>query len=127
MILASQQVDYSENQVIHLLNSKPHGTPSFAVKRLSTAGFQVNYREWSLADLFLALAEQHPIVIFVRTGFLEYWHEDAAHAVVVVGGEPDHHFWVHDPMFPKGPQLVSWDGLLAAWGEFNFVGATITR
>jgi hypothetical protein len=127
MVLAGQDAHYSEKQIIHLLNSQPYGTPSFAVKRLNEAGFTVNYREWSIGDLFTALTTHLPLVIFVRTGFLEYWQEDVAHALVVVGGEYEQHFWVHDPMLPEGPKIVSWDGLLAAWGEFNFVGATITR
>lgn len=127
MVLAGQNSHYSEAQIINLLHSQPYGTPSFAVKRLSRVGLQVNYHEWSLTDLFITLTNQLPLIIFVRTGFLEYWYEDVAHALVVVGVEQEHHFWVHDPMLPEGPKIVSWDGLLAAWGEFNFVGATITQ
>ena len=69
-------------------------------------------------------AEQ-PVILFVRTGFLDYWQDDVAHAVVVIGVEEKEQFWVHDPALPDGPRAVSWNGLLAAWAEFGYRAALI--
>lgn len=47
----------------HMLQSQPYGTPSFAVNRLSRVGFQVDYREWSITDLFTALTNQLLLIV----------------------------------------------------------------
>ncbi len=65
------------------------------------------------------------MLAFVRTQFLDYWQEDVAHAVVIVDAEPDQIFWIHDPALAAGPIATLWDGLLAAWAEFSYRGATI--
>ena len=73
----------------------------------------------------VVLGAGQPAILFVRTGFLGYWHKDVAHAIVVVGAEEDQQFWLHDPALPTGPVDVSWDELLAAWAEFGYRGAAI--
>jgi hypothetical protein len=65
------------------------------------------------------------MIAFVRTQFLDYWQEDVAHAVVIVGAEPEDLFWVHDPAFATGPVTTLWNGLLAGWAEFSYRGATL--
>lgn len=125
MVLASLGLEHSESQISQILGAREFGTPSFAVQRLTTLGLQVIYREWSIPQLLAALDARQPVILFVRTGLLDYWREDVAHAVVVVGVEESQHFWLHDPALSTGPLVVSWNGLLAAWAEFGYRGATI--
>jgi hypothetical protein len=127
MLLAYVGVEKTEAEAIRLLNAQEYGTPSFAIQRLSSLGLNVRYQEWSIAELMSALVNSQPLVIFVRTGFLDYWQIDVAHALIIVGVDEGKQFWVHDPARPSGPQMVSWDGLLAAWAEFGYRGATVTR
>ncbi|MBE7528711.1 MAG: hypothetical protein HND44_02205 [Chloroflexi bacterium] len=127
MMLAHSAVLLSESEVAKVLEAKSYGAPSFAIKKLRKPGFTVNYREWSITEVTTALAGNKPVLIFVRTGFLEYWPEDVAHAVIIVGVEQDRQFWVNDPARADAPIAVSWDGLLAAWGEFGYRGATISK
>ena len=85
------------------------------------------YGVWSIPQLLSALDAGQPVILFVRTGFLDYWQEDVAHAIVVVGVTEGQQFWLHDPALPTGPLIVSWDGLLAAWAEFSYRGAALSR
>jgi hypothetical protein len=41
--------------------------------------------------------------------------------------EPEHQFWINDPARADAPIAVSWDGLLAAWGEFAYRRATVNK
>jgi hypothetical protein len=70
------------------------------------------------------LNTKQPVIAFVRTGFLDYYQEDFAHAVVV-GASPEEYFWIQDPIQQTGPVSVSWNGLLAAWAEFGYRGAVL--
>ncbi len=125
MVLAYVGLEYSEAKVSSTLGAREFGTPSFAVQRLTALGLRVIYREWSIPQLLVALNARQPVILFVRTGFLDYWQKDVAHAVVVVGAEEGQRFWLHDPSVPTGPLSVSWDGFLAAWAEFGYRGAAI--
>lgn len=126
MVLAHLGLKHSEVKVIRTLNVQEFGTPSFAIRRLTALGLQVTYREWSMSQLLDALEAGQPVILFVRTGFLDYWQEDVAHAVVAVGAQEDQQFWIHDPALSTGPSIVSWNGLLAAWAEFEYRGAAIS-
>jgi len=125
MVLTHLGLECSEAEVSQMLGAREFGTPSFAVRRLIAEGLQVTYGEWSVAQLATVLAAERPVILFVRTGLLDYWQEDVAHAVVVVGVEEGERFWVHDPALPDGPRAVSWNGLLAAWAEFDHRAALI--
>jgi len=127
MVLAYLGLERSEDEVSQVLGAQEFGTPSFAVRRLMAWGLQTTYREWSISHLLAVLGSGQPVILFVRTGFLDYWQRDVAHAVVVVGARADQQFWLHDPALPTGPRGVSWDGFLAAWAEFGCRGATISR
>ena len=126
MILAYLGLEQSEAEVARILGVQDYGAPSFSVRRLATLGLRVIYREWSIAQLLAALGAGQPVILFVRTGFLDHWQEDVAHAVVVVGVEKGQSFSLHDPALPTGPLPVSWHGLLAAWAEFGYRGAAVT-
>jgi len=127
MVLAHLNLEYSEAEIRQVLGAQEFGTPSFAVRRLTTLGLRVIYHEWSILQLLTALDVGQPIILFVRTGFLDYWQGDVAHAVVVVGAREGQQVWLHDPALPAGPLVVSWNGLLAAWAEFGYRDAVITR
>lgn len=125
MVLAYLGIKRSEAQVRKVLGAEEWGTPTFAIQRLASAKLEVIYREWSITELLSALTAGQPVIVFVRTGFLGYYTEDFAHALVVVGADPEQQFWIHDPGQPSGPITVSWNGLLAAWAEFGYRGAAL--
>lgn len=127
MVLAYLGIDLPETEIGRIMGAREYGTPSFAIQKLTLLGVQVNYQEWSFPALLSTLQNQQPVIVFVQTGFLDYYQEDFAHALIIVGSTTDHQFWVHDPAYQAGPLAVSWDGLLAAWAEFGYRGATITR
>ncbi len=127
MVLAYWGLERSEAQIRQLLGTREFGTPAFAVQRVAVLGLVVTYRAWSVPQLLATLDAGQPLILFVRTGFLDHWQEDVAHAVVVVGAEEDICFWLHDPAFPSAPMMVSWNGVLAAWAEFGYRGAVISR
>jgi len=126
MVLANLAIDLSEEEISRIIGASDFGTPSFAIQKLATLNLQVDYREWTVPALLSALTEHKPVIIFVRTGFMDYWESDFAHAIIVVGAILDERFWVYDPAQADSPLSVSWDGLLAAWAEFGYRGATIT-
>jgi len=126
MVLAYLGIERAEAKVSRVLGAQEYGTPSFAIQRLADLGVQVTYRQWPLPELMTTLTSKQPVIVFVRTGFLGYWTEDVAHAVVIVGVEEGHHFWINDPAREQAPLIVSWDGLLAAWAEFDYRGATLS-
>ena len=126
MVLAYLGIERSEAEVGQVLGAQEYGTPSFAIQRLSVLGVQVTYRQWPLSELMGTLASKQPVIVFVRTGFLEHWVEDVAHAVVIVGVEEGRRFWINDPARQQAPLAVSWDGLLAAWAEFDYRGAALS-
>jgi ABC-type bacteriocin/lantibiotic exporter with double-glycine peptidase domain len=127
MVLAYWGIERSEAEVRRVLGSRSFGTPSYAVERLSRWGMHVRYSEWSISQLIQFFGSRVPVIVFVRTAFLDHWQYDVAHAVVLVGCEENQRFWMHDPALPAGPTAVSWPGTLAAWAEFGYRGAAITR
>jgi len=127
MMLAYLGVEMTEVEVSRVLGAQGFGAPSFAVQRLAALNLKVTYREWSISQLLEALEAKIPVLVFVRTAFLDHWTQDVAHAIVIVGAVENRQFWIHDPVWPTGPLAVSWDGLLAAWAEFSYRGAAIAK
>ncbi len=124
MVLATWERNTTEQALSELLGSTPMGTPSSRIQRLSLWGYQVIYRTATLAELKSWLTQGIPIIAFVRTQFLTYWHEDTPHAVVIVG-IGDNEVYLHDPAFTVAPQITLLDGFLAAWIEQDEVVAVI--
>jgi ABC-type bacteriocin/lantibiotic exporter with double-glycine peptidase domain len=127
MILSGQGLQHSEAEITKIIGAQAHGAPSYSVMRLQSPRLHVEYRSWSIVDVLSAIRSGTPAIAFVRTQFLDYWQEDVAHAVVIVGAEPEEMFWVHDPMLATGPVTTLWNGLLAGWAEFSYRGATLRR
>jgi ABC-type bacteriocin/lantibiotic exporter with double-glycine peptidase domain len=124
MVLAYHGIKLTEQELVQKLGSQIWGTPSFAIQKLANSRLEVNYREWSLVELKTILSQQ-PVIAFVQAGFLGYYHDDFAHAVVIIGVTPTQNFWLNDPHQPTGSTEVSSNGLLAAWAEFSYRGATL--
>ena len=116
-----------EKELCRLLDAQPHGTPASRVNRLTTLNVSVDHRERKSSELPSLFAANIPLIASVRTRDLGYWKIDAAHAVVIVGIEPERFFWIHDSSLAKGPVQVIWNGLLAGWVEYDYKGATIQR
>lgn len=127
MVLAYLGHTQDEAHIAHTLGAKPYGTPSFALEKLTDSDIQVVYQQWSAAELSQMLDVGYPVIVFVRTIFLDYYQEDFAHALVVIECVTGRHVQVHDPAQPTGPTAVSWDGFLAAWSEFDYYGAVIRQ
>lgn len=125
MILAYFGHEREEADVGRILGARKYGTPSSAIERLNDSEIEVIYQPWSAVELFSMFEAGNPAIVFVRTIFLDYCQEDYAHALVVVGGSPDQQFWIQDPARQAGPISVSWDGVLAAWSEFDYHGAVV--
>ncbi len=88
MILDRLKIHFDEDRLVELLGTRNFGTPGFAIKRLETIGVQLNYGECNIPNLLAILDSGIPIILFVRTGFLDDWKEDVAHAVVLVEATP---------------------------------------
>ena len=125
MLLSYLGSERDEAGIAQILGTKTYGTPSSAIERLGGSHIEVVYQQWSTAELSLMLEAGNPLIAFVRTIFLGYYQEDFAHALVVIESEPDQYFRVQDPAQSTGPTKVSWDGMLAAWAEFDYYGAVL--
>ncbi len=73
-----------------------------------------------------AIDYNQPPVLFVKTGDLSYWHDNTAHAVILIGYDEDV-VLLADPQFADSPQRVGWGELMLAWSEQDYYFALITR
>ena len=119
-------ISRSEAELVRQLDATPLGTPGSRLLRLRSRRLRVAYVPFTLPLLKSQLQNQTPVIVLVRTIFLDYWQDDVAHAVVVVGYNDDH-LLLNDPAFDHAPQQASLNGFLAAWGEFDFLTGLITR
>ncbi len=124
IVLAYLQSPVTEEKVSDLFEAEPEGTPASRVQRLKQWNFQVMYGTTSLTDLYHSLQQNIPPIVFVQTGFLDYWQSNVRHAVVVIGLD-DKTVWIHDPAFDEAPQQCLLDGFLAAWTEMDETAAII--
>ena len=119
MVLQYLGVDISQTGLNHLFDLTPLGVPLSRMERLEKFDIQVTiHRQGDLDDLLTALNDNHPTILFVRTGELPYWGEDVQHALVLVGYEGEQVF-LNDPAFPNAPQKVLMTELMLAWDEFD--------
>lgn len=125
IILAYFGSPVTEETVSTLFDALPEGTPASRVLRLRQWNFHVIYQSASVHDLRSWLQRGIPPIVFVQTGFLEYWSINVRHAVVVVGLD-ETTIWLHDPAFAEAPHSCLLDGFLAAWAEMDETVAIIT-
>ena len=63
----------TEDKVCALFDADPESTPASHVRCLHRWHFQVTYSRASLADLHQWLQQGSLPIVFVETGFLDYW------------------------------------------------------
>ncbi len=128
MVLAYWDTTTSEEELTGLLEIKNWGAPASAIQRLtrfSQGKWDVDYGCGTLKDLKQWLQNGIPVIVFVRTGFLEHWTTDVGHAVVVVG-VTGKRVYIHDPAITKAPIAISITGFEAAWIEMDYGYALVT-
>jgi hypothetical protein len=85
MVLAHYGEVRSEADLRSLLDTQPTGTRAGNVMRLSGDAFEVFLRPSNLAELQSVLADNQPVIVFLKTGALEYWSMDIFHTAILVG------------------------------------------
>ena len=126
MVLAYHGIHATEEAISKQLGTTEYGTPASRLLRLSISDLNIALGPLSLQMVRASLLAKNPIIALVNTRFLDYWHEETAHAVVVVGFE-DSIVLLSDPAFDDAPKRASTDGFLAAWGEFDYQAAIFGR
>ncbi|HEY86212.1 MAG TPA: C39 family peptidase [Chloroflexi bacterium] len=126
MVLQYLNRDINEADLAVQLGATAMGTSGSRLLRLQSRTLDVFFGPFTLPLLYDTLDAGVPVIILVSTVFLDYRQDDFAHAVVVVG-YTEQHILVNDPDFDNAPQQVTPTGLLAAWGEFDFLAGTITK
>lgn len=124
MLLAYHGHSCSEDDLRQLLDTGPEGTLARGVLRVSALGFDVQVKPCSLADLSAALLAGTPPVVYLDTGFLDYWSTDCPHVAVLVGLDLTTVF-LNDPYFDTAPQQTSLTGFQSAWAANEYLAAFI--
>jgi hypothetical protein len=106
------------DKILTLLGTTPYGTVANHVTRLATLGLTVVYTEGTLADLWVLLDQNLPVIALVRTGELSYWTYDTMHTILLVGYDADH-IYANDPYFETAPVTISTDEFDLAWLEMG--------
>src|SRR5262249_48643814 len=120
MVLAHYGDVRSEADLRSLLDTQPTGTRAGNVMRLSGPAFEVYVRPSNLAELQSVLADNQPVIVFLKTGALEYWSMDIFHTVVLIGLDAMTAA-LDDPYFATAPQSTSLQSFEKAWaatGQF---------
>jgi len=116
MVLAHYGDRRTEADSRLLLDTQPGGTRVGNVMRVSGPAFEVYVRPSGLVELSTILAENQPVIVFLKTGFLSYWTVDIAHAAVVIGLDATT-VALNDPYFATAPQTTSVQNFEKAWAE----------
>ena len=104
----------TEEDLCVLLGCMPYGTSAEGVARVSGLGYEVELRYSTFEELKALIDAGQPVMVFVRTGGLDYWSEDCPHAVVVVGYDEDS-VYIDDPYFEDAPQRTRFKTFRVAW------------
>ena len=127
MILASYGEEYSEDELSKLLKSRDFGTHAPNITFLERIGYHVQFGSSTLETIQRELALGHGVIAFVLADFLSWTRYSGLHAVVVVEQISETLLMIHDPSAEAGPQAVSREEFLLAWGEFDNSAAFIWR
>lgn len=106
------------DDLLRLLDTRPYGTVTRNVLRLTRLGFSVIYREGTLAELRDWLDRGQPVIALVNTGELPYWSYATLHAIVLVGYD-DTNVYANDPYFGPSPQAILIGDFDLAWLEMG--------
>ncbi|MEM7345060.1 MAG: C39 family peptidase [Chloroflexota bacterium] len=125
MVLAHWGQSYSEADLAVMLDAKPYGVPISNIKHLQQHGYQVEFGSLTIEQLQSHLLAGHPIIARVWTIMLDYWPDEVTSHVVVVVGFDETDIYLNDQTLSKAPQLIVWNGFLAAWAEFDEMAAVV--
>jgi ABC-type bacteriocin/lantibiotic exporter with double-glycine peptidase domain len=114
MLLDYYQRPVPYPRLLSLLHIGPIGAPRRNILRLSALGLDVVYHETTLPMLARDLRQRHPVIAFVDTAELPYWHFASNHAIVVIGVTPEQVI-VNDPAFNTAPHTISHGDFGLAW------------
>jgi hypothetical protein len=89
MVSAYWEQPLLQEDIAGWLGTREIGTPSSNIQRLTRLGFEVSYGEGSTDSLRTWLAQDCPVILFLRTGELPTWTVDTPHAVVLAGLHDD--------------------------------------
>ena len=112
--------------LLELLRIKSFGAPASNIRLLEQLSLTVTYRVTNMTELENLLVSGQPVIVFVRTGELPYWHYQTDHALVVVGFDEANVF-VNDPYFDDAPITVTRGDFELAWLERDCFFAAIAR
>ena len=84
MIMNYLGLDYSQATLNGVLGLTSIGTPYRNIQRLSQLGVRVAMQIGVDTDIQFAIDHEMPPIVFLMTGALPYWSDDASHSVVVV-------------------------------------------
>lgn len=124
MVLAYWERPTTIKKLVKLLGSSRYGTPSSRIMRLSQWRVDVSHHSATHDDLLTYLDDGIPLIIMLKTGFLDYFDDDVHHTVVLVGLD-ETYAYLNDPAFDNAPKQAFIDGFLAAWVEKNQVVGVI--
>jgi ABC-type bacteriocin/lantibiotic exporter with double-glycine peptidase domain len=125
MALRYVGIEQSQRRLNQLLGLTSIGVPYPHLKRLAQLGVQVVMDAGNQARIRQEIDNNVPVVAFLFTGDLPYWHDNTPHALVIVGYDGIN-CYVNDPAFSVAPQVVLWGDFLLAWSEMDYTYAIIT-
>lgn len=126
MVLSYWGRNTSYNRLIKILGTRSFGTPSDNIQRLSQLGLNVTLTKLLPTEIYDCLREGSPVIAFVSTADLPYWHVDTDHAVVVIGMDEDV-VYINDPYFSLAPQEVPHPLFELSQLKFNYKCAVVKK
>ena len=126
MVLHYIGFSISYEDLLRRLRVQWYGAAASNLLSLESLGIEVLFQHGTLAELSKYLAEDSPVIVFVKTGDLPYWDQNLPHAMVVVGlGEV--HVYVNDPAFTSAPIPIPRGDFELAWLERDEFYAVLKR
>ncbi len=128
MVLAYQDISYSQDELAKVLNLKPGlGTPTRNIQRLASPEIKAVYEEGTLEQVQTWLGMGIPVIAFVQAGELSHWRDEFfQHAVVIVGLEKDM-VWLLDPDTNGNPIAIPTNELMLAWSGMDYLYAVLLK
>jgi len=125
MALSYLGIQRTQAELNQLFSLRQGGVPLSRLQRIEPYGVQVAIQSGEETHLRQAIDEGIVPFVFIRTNELSYWQTDTRHVILVVGYD-EANFLIHDPAFADAPKSVNADELMLAWGEFDYLYATVT-
>lgn len=117
MVLDYLQVPFQYPRLVRLLRTQAFGTVFSNIRYLESLGLSVLIELGEVETLRWHLARGLPPIVYVDTGQLRtYWNEANNHAVVVTGIEGNQ-VYLNDPFFATAPQVITLAEFELAWLE----------